>query len=279
MRRTNSIIKFVVIYCGVLLTLSFVLLPLLWMVIASTQPEINIVTIPQEVDLRESHSHYYAAMLRDPSFLAALRTSIIVALGTMMVCLVLGSLASYPLARLHMPHKSKFMVGILATRMLPRMILVLPMFLFIRQLGLLDTYWALLIVNIAFILPYVIWMLKTFFEDIPRALESAARMDGCTRLGALFRIILPVSAPGVAATGIFVFLTTWNEFLFAFVLTSKNAKTVIVKLAEIQSSPTIEGAVGQMAAGMVLAVAPVVLIVIVLNQFIVRGLTEGAVKG
>ena len=133
---------------------------------------------------------------------------------------VLGSLAAYPLARLRIPFKNAFLVFTIATRMVPAIILIIPMFLLIRNLRLLDTYAALIVVYSTFLLPYVIWMLKNFFEQIPYALEAAARMDGCSRLGALFRVIIPVSAPGVVATAIFAFIGAWNEFLFGLILSN-----------------------------------------------------------
>ncbi len=164
--------------------------------------------------LEDVSLHWYRAMLAQPSFLNALQTSAIIAFVTMVFCLVFGSLAAYPLARLNVPHKNLFLTVSIVTRMVPAMILVIPMFLLLRNFRLLDSHLGLIIVYTTFLLPYVIWMLKNFFEQVPYALEAAARMDGCSRLGALWRVLIPVTAPGIVATAIFAFIGAWNEFLF-----------------------------------------------------------------
>jgi multiple sugar transport system permease protein len=148
-----------------------------------------------------------------------------------------------------------------------------------RQVQLTDTILALVLLYTTFLMPYAIWLLQNFFNHVPRSLESAARMDGCSRIGTLFRIILPVSAPGIAATAIFVFISSWNEFLFALVVTSQNATTVSIRLAQIQS--TIFGGTDFATVGTaaVLMVLPVLAIVVIFNRYIAYGLTEGAVRG
>jgi multiple sugar transport system permease protein len=158
--------------------------------------------------------------------------------------------------------------------MLPAIILIIPMFLLIRELQLRDTYLGLVLVYTTFLLPYIIWMLKNFFEQIPTALESAARMDGCSRLGALFRIMLPVAAPGVVATAVFAFIGAWNEFLFGLILTTRVAVPITVQLSALVSASFHTDNSLVAATGM-LAIIPVVVLVLVLNRYIVRGLVEG----
>jgi multiple sugar transport system permease protein len=148
------------------------------------------------------------------------------------------------------------------------------MFLLIRQLGLRDSYLGLVLVYSTFLLPYIIWMLKNFFEQIPVALESAARMDGCSRLGALFRVMLPVAAPGVVATAVFAFIGAWNEFLFGLILTTRVAVPITVQLSALVSASFHTDNSLVAATGM-LAIIPVVVLVLVLNRYIVRGLVEG----
>jgi multiple sugar transport system permease protein len=192
----------------------------------------------------------------------------------MAFCLILGSLAAYPLARLKIPFKNGFLGFAIATRMIPAMILIIPMFLLIRNLHLLDTYAALIVVYTTFLLPYVVWMLKNFFEQIPYSLEAAARMDGCSRLGALFRVIIPVSAPGVVATAIFAFIGAWNEFLFGLILSNKVATPITVKLSGLVGG-TFHTDNSLVAATGMLAILPVIALVFILNRYIVRGLVEG----
>jgi multiple sugar transport system permease protein len=160
------------------------------------------------------------------------------------------------------------------TRMVPAIILIIPMFLLIRDLKLLDTYTALVLVYTTFLLPYVIWMLKNFFEQVPYSLEAAARMDGCSRLGALFRVIIPVTAPGVVATAIFAFIGAWNEFLFGLILSTRTAVPITVKLSALVSA-SFHSDTSLVAATGMLAIIPPVAVVFILNRYIVRGLVEG----
>ena len=205
--------------------------------------------------------------------------SLLAAGGTTIVTVIIASLAAYAISRLEMRGRHVILGGTLATQMVPGIVLVIPVFIIMRQLRLTDTILALVLLYTTFLLPYAIWLLQNFFNHVPKSLESAARMDGCSRIGTLFRIILPVSAPGIAATAIFVFISSWNEFLFALVITSQNATTVTIRLAQIQS--TIFGGTDFATVGTaaVLMVLPVLAIVVIFNRYIAYGLTEGAVRG
>jgi multiple sugar transport system permease protein len=263
-----------VLYAIVGLFLLWTVAPIVWIATMSVQPEINYVSVPPHLRASDISLRWYGAMLAQPDFVAALRASAIVSAVTMVCCLVFGVLAAYPLARLNVPHKNTFLVISVVSRMIPAIILIIPMFLLMRSLKLLDTYLALVIVYTAFLLPYVIWMLKNFFEQIPYALEAAARMDGCSRLGALFRVIIPVSAPGVVATAIFAFIGAWNEFLFGLILSTNTAVPVTVKLSSLVST-TFHSDNSLVAAAGMLALLPVVALVFLLNRYIIRGLVEG----
>jgi len=263
-----------VIYALVLFFLLWTVAPVLWIIIMSVQPEINYVSVPPNLKLSDVSLRWYGGMLAQPDFVASLWTSTIVSFATMLFCLVIGALAAYPLSRLNVPHKNIFLLFSIISRMIPAIILIIPMFLLMRSFKLLDTYWSLIIVYSAFLLPYVIWMLKNFFDQIPYALEAAARMDGCSRLGALFRVIIPVSAPGVVATAIFAFIGAWNEFLFGLILSTNTAVPVMVKLSSLVST-TFHSDNSLVAAAGVLAMLPVVVVVFALNRYIIRGLVEG----
>ncbi|MEZ4623027.1 MAG: carbohydrate ABC transporter permease, partial [Caldilineaceae bacterium] len=207
-------------YLVVLFFLLWTIGPVVWIATMSVQPEINYVTVPPTLRFEDVSLHWYGVMLADTDFLNALKASTIVATTTMIFCLFFGSLAAYPLARLQIPRKNLFLVISVVTRMVPAMVLIIPMFLLLRNFHLLDKYLGLVIVYTTFLLPYVIWMLKNFFEQVPYALEAAARMDGCSRLGALVRVLIPVTAPGIVATAIFAFIGAWNEFLFGLILST-----------------------------------------------------------
>lgn len=273
-RSIGGWLRPVLFYSTVVFFLFWTVAPVIWIAIMSVQPEINYVSVPPQLQLEDVSLHWFRAMLAEPSFLSALQTSAIVAFVTMVFCLVFGSLAAYPLARLNVPHKNLFLTVSIVTRMVPAMILVIPMFLLLRNFRLLDSHLGLIIVYTTFLLPYVIWMLKNFFEQVPYALEAAARMDGCSRLGALLRVLIPVTAPGIVATAIFAFIGAWNEFLFGLILSSNFAVPVTVRLSSLVSTSFHSDNSLIAAAGM-LTLIPPVLLVFILNRFIIRGLVEG----
>ncbi len=262
------------LYSAILLFLFWTLAPVLWIAMMSIQPEINYVSVPPRLSLGDISLRWYGDMLAQPDFLNALRSSTIVAGVTTVVCLYFGALAAYPLARLNIPNKNLFLVFSVVSRMMPAMVLIIPMFLLLRNLRLLDRYLGLVIVYSSFLLPYVIWMLKNFFEQVPPALESAARMDGCSRLGSLFRIMIPVTAPGIVATAIFAFIGAWNEFLFGLILSTNRAVPATVRLSSLVST-TFHSDNSLVAAAGMLTLIPPVLLVFILNRFIIRGLVEG----
>ena len=273
-RSMGGWLRPVLFYSTVVFFLFWTVAPVIWIAIMSVQPEINYVSVPPQLQLEDVSLRWFTAMLAEPSFLSALQTSAIVAFVTMVFCLVFGSLAAYPLARLNVPHKNLFLTVSIVTRMVPAMILVIPMFLLLRNFRLLDSHLGLIIVYTTFLLPYVIWMLKNFFEQVPYALEAAARMDGCSRLGALLRVLIPVTAPGIVATAIFAFIGAWNEFLFGLILSSNFAVPVTVRLSSLVSTSFHSDNSLIAAAGM-LTLIPPVLLVFILNRFIIRGLVEG----
>jgi multiple sugar transport system permease protein len=262
------------VYALVALFLLWTVAPVAWIATMSVQPEINYVSVPPQLRLEQTSLRWYVAMLSDPDFVAAMQTSAVVSFITMLLCLVIGALAAYPLARLNVPHRNLYLTVSIVSRMVPAMILIIPMFLLLRWLRLLDSYLGLIMVYTAFLLPYVIWMLKNFFEQVPYALEAAARMDGCSRLGALVRVIIPVTAPGIVATAVFAFIGAWNEFLFGLILSTRHAVPVTVKLSSLVST-TFHSDTSLVAAAGMLSLLPPVLLVFILNRFIVQGLVEG----
>jgi len=267
------------LYLAVVVILLWSLLPLVWMLVVALLPADNLNSRPVNLDLSKLDLGGFAARFGDGSFRNAMLHSFIIASATTLACLLIGSLAGYSLARIRFSGKSLFMGAALATQMIPGVILLIPIFLVFRQLGLTDSMLGLVLLYSAFLLPYSIWLLRGFFEEVPIALEQAARLDGCSRVGALFRIIIPVAAPGLAATAIFLYISTWNEFLFALVLTLQNSKTATVALAEIQGQIFGAQDYTALATAAVLVILPPVLIAVLLNRYLVRSLAESAVKG
>lgn len=207
-----------------------------------------------------------------------LTNSIIISLTSTVLILILGAMAGYAFGRLNFKGRRTLLITLMLLRMLPGIVLSVPLFIMATRVHLFDTRLVLIIVYTAFNMPFAVWLFSVFFQEIPNELEDAALVDGCTRISVLPRIILPLSLPAFATIGILSFLATWNEFLFAVTLTSsKTAKTIPVALASMQAAFQTRWAV--MTAGAVLASIPVLLLLFFAQRYIVRGLTFGAVKG
>jgi multiple sugar transport system permease protein len=189
---------------------------------------------------------------------------------------VLGELAAYALARLRFKGSNLMVFIMLATQLVPPIVLVVPMYVIMRQFDLLDKRIGLILVDISIVLPLVIWLMRGYFLSIPSELEDAARIDGCTHLGALIRVILPLSGPGLASVMIFAFIAAWNEYLYAFIFTNVDAKTLPVLIGEFSTKLGLEYL--RIAAAGVLASLPPVILALVFQRFIIRGLTAGAIK-
>jgi multiple sugar transport system permease protein len=255
--------------------------PTLWIFVASLEPEGSITSVPLHLTSGVSLSHYLV-LLTNTDWLGSISVSVQVALATTAIALVIGALAAYPLARLRLPGRNTILGLLILSQMVPAIVLVIPVLLIFNALKLTDTVMALILANVAFVLPLVIWILKGVFEKVPRALDAAARMDGCGRLGALFKVTIPAASAGIAATAVLLLISTWNEFLFAVVLGSHDAVTVTRRIGFIDSP--FQGLAGeppydiQAAAGMV-AVLPCLVLVALFHRRIGSALTEGYMKG
>jgi multiple sugar transport system permease protein len=279
-------LRTVLLVALVLLVLLFIYLPVAWLVISSISTRSELLStpihwIPQQPTLRNYINIFSPAQGTSEvakTFRITLWNSLLVASTVTIIALVFGSLASYALIRLRFPFRQTMLIGILGTRMIPEISLVIPLYLFATRFGLFNSPVILIITYLSFALPFSIWLMAAFFDTIPVELEDAARIDGCSRLKTLWRIIMPISAPGLVSTGLFVFLTAWDEFFFALILTSTiAAKTVPVAIAEFTGRYVVD--VGGMMTGGVLAAIHPVLLSLIFQRYIVSGLTAGAVKG
>jgi multiple sugar transport system permease protein len=267
------------------LILLAIFLPIAWMVISSISPQAELLAtpphwIPQHLDL-----HNYTDILLPTSdtndvaltFRSALVNSFEVGLLVTGLGLLFAIPAGYALARIPMRGGRTTITLILATRMLPAISTVIPLYLVAATLGLLDTKAVLVVLYLSFVLPFAVWILSGFFASVPREVEEAAMLDGAGRLRTLRSVVLPVALPGVAATAIFSFLLAWDEFFFPLIFTStRDAKMVPVAISEFTGRHAVD--FGAMATGGVLAAIPVVLVALLFNRLIVSGLTAGAVK-
>jgi multiple sugar transport system permease protein len=218
----------------------------------------------------------YFAVFRERHLLHYAKNSLLVVLATTAISLVLGSLAAYGFARFPFRKKEDLAFWILSLRMLPPMATVIPFFVLARLVGLLDTQVILIVAYLTFNIPFTIWMMRGFFEEIPREVEEAALVDGCSHRGALARVMLPLALPGLAATAIFCVIQSWNEFAFALFLTGVNARTLPTTVTFFLS---VTGVIwGEMAAVGVVTALPVLVFAMLVQKYMIRGLTFGAVK-
>ena len=211
------------------------------------------------------------------SVLPNLWSSFVVASVATALAMLIAIPAAYALARLEFPARHGTGFYVLATQMLPPVGLIIPYYLVLQKLAMLDTYSGLVVIYLTFSLPFAVWLLVSYFEDIPREMEEAALLDRAGRMRALWHVILPQVRGGIAVTTIFVFLNAWNEFLFAVVLGGNRVRTVTVAMFNFISVEQTLWA--KLAAGAVLAMAPVILLGLLAQRHIVKGLTVGAVKG
>ena len=251
--------------------------PYLYLVLTSVKTPMEALAIPPQVIPSTVTLDNYRDVLTSPGVPRSFFNSTIIALMSTSLSLVIGVPAAYGISRYGTPAGRVFLIVALATRMVPYVSLGIPFFAIMRSFGLTDTHLAVAIAHTTITLPLSIWLLASFFEGLPTELEEAARVDGCSRFGAMVRVILPIMAGGISVTALFAFLASWNEFLFALLLTSINAKTTPIMVAELQTQYGLQW--GPMTALATLYSLPVILLALVLQKRIVAGLTLGAVKG
>jgi multiple sugar transport system permease protein len=260
--------------------LVFFLFPVAWMFLTSFKTNAEYFSYPPVfVPKSFALTNYLNAMRLPPDGrggLQGVRDSLIISIGSMVVCVLAGAPAAYALARFRTGGEN-LSFWILSTRMFPPVASALPLFLVFRALHLLDTHLALIVANTIFNLPFVVWLLKGFFEDLPADLEEAAVIDGTTIFGAFRRIALPLVAPGVVVTALFSFIFTWNEFMFALLFTRSDVRTLTIIVPSLVGGHEILW--GEIAAVGVVAIIPNVTLALLLQRFLVRGLTLGALKG
>lgn len=278
MHKTSIWIQFLK-WLILVLALVFFLAPIAWMFLTSfkTQAEV-FATPPVFIPNSFSFENYMRALAPAPAGsngLAAIRDSVVVSFSTALISVSVGTLAAYSLAR-YRTGGDNFAFWILSTRMFPPIATALPLFLIFREMRLLDTYPALIIANTVFNLPFAIWLMKGFIEDLPKELDEAAEIDGATPFGIFVRVIFPLIGSGLVATFLFTFVFTWNEFLFALLLTRRSVQPLTVIIPSLVGGHEILW--GQIAATGTIAIIPGILLALFLQRYLIRGLTMGAVK-
>lgn len=267
-------------YLLVILAVLSALTPIYWMLTISFKREIDQFALPPIWFFFAPTFEHYSDAFLTRSFGQYLINSAIVAVASTFFAMTIGTLAAYALARFKLRYRidRKLSLWILSTRMFPPIVTVVPLFLMMRDLQLLNTHASLVILYTGFNLPFVVWMMRGFFIEVPRELEEAAMVDGDSRLGALRRVLLPLVAPGLAATAVFCLIISWNEFLFALVMTQTDtAMTLPVGIAGRVTQYEIKW--GVMSAAGVVAMMPILIFALAVQKYLVRGLSLGAVKG
>ena len=264
------------IYCVLLCWMLVNIMPFLWTVATSFKEVKDAFAIPPKIFFKPTLSAWKNLWTEAP-FGKFFVNSLIVTTGTVCVSLSLGCLAGYGLARYRGKLGFVILIGALLFRSLPRISFLLPAFAFARITGLYDTHLLLILVCVAINQPFTIWMLRSFFAEIPIEIEEAAMVDGCSRIRAFFQVIMPLMLPGVVTTGIFALLLAYNEYLIPAILAASRAATLPVGIASIGTEDLKYWSMT--AAGSVWIALPIVIIVLFFQRYIIRGLTFGAVKG
>ena len=277
MNRQSFLKRLLTIHIPVLLVVLLAIGPFAWMILTSLTPSADIVAKGVSLKPEGWGIDNYTRLLEQTSFLGNMGHSLIVALGTVALVLGVAVTAAYAFSRFRFAGRRLLMLQFLVVNMFPVVLLILPLFVMMRRFGILDTHVGLILANATAAIPFAVWMLTSYVGAIPKSLDEAAMIDGCSRLSALRRIVLPLALPGIISTGIYVFITSWNEYLYALTLGGRNVRTVTVAIQTLIGEYQIEW--GLLAAGGVVGALPVTLLFLIVQRRLVGGLTQGAVKG
>ncbi len=255
----------------------YCLLPFLWFVLTSFKSQTELTAIPP-ILIPSFHWDFYASALEKHGLLRYVANSAIVAGTATLITIVIGSLAAYAMARLDLWWTKYYLLALLAISMFPQIAIAGPVWTILNRLDWLNTYQGLICAYIALTLPLATWILTTFFREVPREIEEAALIDGCSRIQALLRVVLPLAAPGMLTAALLVFIYDWNEFFFALIImTDPNVQTLPVGIALFPGEYTMPW--GEISAASTMATLPLIALTLLFQRGIVRGLSAGAVKG
>jgi multiple sugar transport system permease protein len=252
------------------------LFPVVWLLMMSVKTQVDIFSKTPLFIFTPTLEHY-REQITDQRFLHALRNSLVVTIVAAAFSIVLGSLAAYSLARFRLSVTTWLAVGLLLARMIPPIVFVVPLFLLYNAANLRNSLPGLALVYTAFNIPFVVWLMRSFFDEVPVELEEAVLIDGGSRARAFWHVTMPLAAPGLAATAVFCVIAAWGEFLFALILTGPDTTTLPIYLASFLTDRTVEWG-GVMSTG-VLVIIPLVLFGMLVQRHLIKGLTLGAMKG
>ena len=276
-KKKKRPVSYHLVNIGIVFLGLFAILPLVWTFYTSLRTNVDINKFPAKISLSNLSLDAYFGVWRDTNFPMLIKNSLIVSTLTVIVSLSLGTLAGYALSRSKFRGRQGVLLVYLAIRLVPGVLLLIPLYLFMNKLGLLDSYIGLVLAYTTFTLPATIWLMKGFFDSLPPDLENAARIDGCSRLGAMWRISIPLVLPGLAATGTLTAITAWNDVLFAMLLTSSDrTRTWPVGLREMIGEFQLPWEA--LTATSILSLLPVVIGFALVGRKMVAGITAGSLK-
>jgi multiple sugar transport system permease protein len=273
--RKSRLRRGLLVELPMVLIILFALGPYLWMLITSLTPENRLFT--EGPSLIGATFENYFRLFNTVGFLGNLITSFIIASGTVVVGLTLSVTAAYSFSRFSFMGKRYLLVQFLIINMFPIVLFILPLFVLMRILGLLDTHLGLIIANSTIAIPFSVWMMTSYMNGIPKSLDEAAMTDGCTRLGALRRVVLPLCMPGIIATGIYIFITAWNEYLYALTLGGRHVRPITVAIQTLIGEYEVQW--GLLTAGGIIGALPATILFLIVQKRLISGMTHGAVKG
>lgn len=275
-RRPGAVRATAWTWVGLLLAASFAALPVLWMFLSSLKPNAQILTNPPSVITRSSSFAGYVSLFRDPSQLDAFRDSYVIGIAVTILTIVISLMAGFAISRFDFPGKRPVMTVIIGVQSVPPISLAIPYLGLITMLGLYDSYAGLILTHLVLTFPYAIVMMTAYFDTIPRTLDEAARMDGASSMRILWQILLPISLPGVVSVGVYTFMLSWNEFLFALMLTKQHVRTVPIRIALFVGQNAVDwrGLFSMSIVGCL----PVLLLFFFFQRYFLGGLAAGAVK-
>ena len=277
MRKQTIGKRFLMTYLPLIALLIFILFPFYWTFLTSIKPEAELygaVTYWPSAVIWDNYKKLFTTTV---DFLKAMKNSFIVASITTVVSLTASTLAAYAFSRYRFKGRKFMMALFLSNNMFPTVLLLIPLYSIMRNLKLLYTPWALVLAYTTFTLPFSVWLLNGFFNDLPMSLEEAALVDGCNRRMAFFKIILPILGPSLVATGVYIFMTSWNEYTFAVMFTNNASRTIPVALKSLIGQLGVDW--GLLTAGGIITIIPVCIMFFFAQKRLVEGLTAGAVKG
>ena len=272
--RSKKRIALVFINLFLIIACLVILFPLIWTLRTSFAYRVLAYRIPPKWFFMPTLENY-STIFKNHPFPRFFSNSFIIASASTLICLILGAPAAFSYSRFRTGGDA-LRVSMLATQMLPAITLVIPFFLIFKAIGLYNTRMGLVVTYITFNIPFVVWILIGFFEGVPRELEESAMVDGCSRFSAFLRIIVPISLPGMLSAGVFCFVLSWNEFLFALILTGMKSKTLPVAVSSLVTQQGTQ--IGAVSAATMLIILPMVILYFGLRNFLIKGMVAGALK-